>query len=185
MPEPTTIRAGDSLYWTAGPYKLPDGTTATPDGGWTLTYRLYSSDGTAQVAADALDGTRWAVSVPAATTAAWATGVWRWTAQVSAGTDRYTVAEGTWTVTPDPATAGPTDARSHARRVLDAIEAVIEGRASQDQMAYQIAGRRLDRTPLPDLLLLRDRYRAEVLREEQAERLARGLGVSGLVKVRF
>ena len=49
----------------------------------------------------------------------------------------------------------------HVRRVIDAIEAVIERRATKDQKSYSIDGRSLERTPIDELLLLRDRYRAE------------------------
>lgn len=58
------------------------------------------------------------------------------------------------------------DARSHARKVLDSINAVIEKRATQDQARYVINNRELERTPIADLLLLRDRYAAMVRQEE-------------------
>ena len=57
---------------------------------------------------------------------------------------------------------------SHAERVLAAIEAVLERRASTDQMNYSIEGLSLARTPITDLLTLRDRYKAEVTRQKQA-----------------
>lgn len=59
---------------------------------------------------------------------------------------------------------------SHAERVLVAIEAVIEGRASKDQESYKIGDRELVRTPLRDLLLLRDRYREDVRRARSARK---------------
>ena len=75
---------------------------------------------------------------------------------------------------------------SHAQTVLDAIEAVIENRASLDQQSYTIAGRRLDRMPIADLLMLRDRYKAEVFKEEVEARIAAGLGGSKRnIKVRL
>lgn len=58
------------------------------------------------------------------------------------------------------------DFRSHARKTLDALEAVIEGRASLDQERYRLNNRELYRTPLETLKKLRDQYRAEVSREE-------------------
>lgn len=56
---------------------------------------------------------------------------------------------------------GNADPRSHARRVLESIEAVIEGTASSDVLAYEIAGRRLERYPISELLKLRSIYRRE------------------------
>ncbi|UXU73696.1 hypothetical protein [Paracoccus sp. SMMA_5] len=76
------------------------------------------------------------------------------------------------------------DGRSHAARVLDAIEAVLENRATMDQQKYAINNRELWRTPIPELLLLRDRYRAELRREQQAARRGQSL-LGRQVKVRF
>ncbi|WP_126624098.1 hypothetical protein [Acinetobacter ursingii] len=59
-----------------------------------------------------------------------------------------------------------TDLRSHARKTLDAIEAVIEKRATIDQERYRINNRELYRTPFETLVKLRSLYRAEVSREQ-------------------
>lgn len=63
-------------------------------------------------------------------------------------------------VTPDESTGG--DHRSHAERVLEMIERVIENRASSDVQSYTIAGRQLAKMPLDELLTLRKQYREEV-----------------------
>lgn len=88
-------------------------------------------------------------------------------------TERKTVERGMATVMPD-LTAFSGDTRSHVKKVLDAIEAVIENRATKDQMSYSIAGRSLSKTPLPDLERLRDRYRYEYNMEVRA---MNGLGL--------
>ena len=75
------------------------------------------------------------------------------------------------------------DARSHAERVLDAIEATIEGRATSDQESYAIAGRSLSRTPLGELVRLRSQYRAEVAREKAAAKGRTSLGRQVLVRM--
>lgn len=62
------------------------------------------------------------------------------------------------------------DARSHVERVLEAIKAVIEKRATLDQERYEINNRMLQRTPLADLLKLRSQYEAELKRLKAAER---------------
>jgi hypothetical protein len=46
--------------------------------------------------------------------------------------------------------------------------AVIEGRATRDQERYRINNRELQRTPISDLIRLRDRYREEARRERAA-----------------
>jgi hypothetical protein len=60
--------------------------------------------------------------------------------------------------------------RTHAQIALANIEAVLAKRSTQDQERYTINNRELWRTPLGDLLKLRDYYRAEVRREKQAQR---------------
>ena len=59
------------------------------------------------------------------------------------------------------------DTRTHARRTLDAIEAVIENRATTDQQNYAIGGRSLTRMSIDELFKFRDRYKIEVALEEK------------------
>ena len=73
------------------------------------------------------------------------------------------------------------DARSHVQRVLDAIEAVLEKRATLDQEQYRINNRELRRTPIADLLKLRDRYRMEL----QRAKAARNGTLFGVARVAF
>lgn len=104
---------------------------------------------------------------PAADTAAWAPGVYAYTIRATDGFDVVEVESGRVTITPDIAAAGDGfDNRSHARRALEAIEAVLEKRATLDQERYRINNRELYRTPIRDLLKLRDYYLAEVKRED-------------------
>lgn len=70
-----------------------------------------------------------------------------------------TVATGTVIVLPDPVTA---DTRSHAEKVLEAIEALIEGRATKDVSSYSIAGRSLTRLTPDELVKWRSFYKNEV-----------------------
>jgi len=178
--EPEAIVAGDTLAWSRSLADYPAGT-------WTLTYRARLLGGTAEITIVAgASGTAHLVGVAAATSAGYTPGTYEWAAAVSSGSERHEIGRGLWVVKADPA-ALPAgfDGRSHARQVLEAIEAVIAGRATKDQAAYTINGRQLTRTPIPDLLLLRDRYKAEVAREEQADRLNRGLAPRNRLQVRF
>ncbi len=101
-------------------------------------------------------------------------------------TDGTTVVEieaGQITIKPDLASISAThDGRNHVQRVLDAIEAVLERRATQDQEKYKINNRELWRTPLSELLVLRDRYRSELRRMRAA---AKGGLFDQAVRVRF
>jgi hypothetical protein len=170
--EPEQVRAGDTWHW-----RREDLAPDYPASQWTLTYRFKNEAGGFEAVASA-DGDYFNVVVAAATTANYSAGRYAWQAQVSKGAEKYTVSEAELVVQGSlfsGTAAAANDQRSHARKVLDAIEAVLERRATQDQMEYEIAGRRLKRTAIGDLLVLRDRYRAEVAREEAAERAAAGL----------
>ena len=69
------------------------------------------------------------------------------------------------------------DARTHAQKTLDALEAWIESR-DMGVAEYQIGDKQLKSLSIPDLLLLRDRYRREV-------RESVGPKKSGRVQLRF
>lgn len=127
------------------------------------------------------DGDAHVISADAAATASWTAGRYSYQLRATDGTDVVTIERGELVIAPDLAAASAGyDGRTHARKVLDAIEAVIEGRASLDQQSYQINNRSLSRTPISDLLKLRNQYRAEVRAEAQ-----RGAGYGRKVKVRF
>lgn len=77
------------------------------------------------------------------------------------------------------------DQRSHVKKVLDALEAMIANRASVDQSSMSIAGRSLSRMDINDLLSWRDKYKAEYLRELKKARAKNGSSTGNTVKVRF
>jgi hypothetical protein len=77
------------------------------------------------------------------------------------------------------------DLRSHAKKVLDNIQAVIEGRATIDQSSMSIAGRSLSRMSVDELMTFRDRYKAEYLKEIKLARIRNGQGTGNTPKVRF
>lgn len=177
--EPARIAAGDRWRWERR--DLSDYPAST----WTLTYALVSSTVRVQITA-AANGNWHQVDVAAATTAGYTAGTYRWQAYVTSGTDRRMVGQGDIEILPNFATqSSGYDGRSHARTVLDAIEAVIEGRATKDQESYSIGGRSLQRTPIAELLRLRDVYRAEVKAEKVADRLANGMGGARRLLVRL
>jgi hypothetical protein len=173
--EPAAIAAGDTAKWTKS---LPD---YPADAGWVLSYELVNGAHRYTFSATA-SGSDFLVNVDAATTTAWVAGDYDWRARVAKSPEVYTIAAGRVTVKPTFGAA--VDARSQARRILEAIEAVLEGRASSATERYTIAGREL-RYYLPEqLLVMRDRYRADVQREDAAARMAEGLPNPGRVYVR-
>ena len=179
--EPTTVIAGDTLEFVKSFSDYP------ADAGWTLSYSLRGVTGSAPNFSASADGQAHSVTVPAATTLGWAPGQYQAQGYVT-HTDgrRFSVFSGYITVTRNLAAEDAiTDIRSHARKVVDNIESVLEGRATDDVLNSTIEGTTIQRLSVDQLLLLRDRYRAEVRREEAAAKLAMGIGSGRNIYARF
>lgn len=158
---PNEVRAGDTVKFRRELSDYP------ASAGWVLSYQLINST-TAHSFTATADGDVHAVTVAAATTATWAAGDYKIHETVALAGERYTLAVKVVRVLPDLAAAATADIRTHARKVLDAIEAWLEAKAPT-AASFEVAGRKLAQYPLPELLALRDRYRAEVTREQRTE----------------
>ena len=105
----------------------------------------------------------------AAATAAIPPGRFAWAVRMTRTADGAVAygPSGETAVAPPHAADGDTggDRRSTSRRMLDAVEARIEGRITADAESYSIEGRSIARIPFADLFQIRDRLRAEVARE--------------------
>ncbi len=175
--EPARVIAGDTIQWTRLLHDYPAGD------GWTLAYTLINAAGKVTIAASA-QGDDFLVNVPAATSALWSAGDYAWRAQVSKAGQVFTVASGRITIEP-AFSAATLDDRSAARKMLDAVEAVLGNRASSEVAEYEINGRQLKYLSIPDLLKLRDRLRFDVQREDAALAAAQGLPPPNRIFVRF
>lgn len=117
---------------------------------------------TIDLAADA-SGTGHRFAEVAADTSNWAEGLYTASIRVTDGTDVFEVECGQVTIAPDLVNVlDGTNQSTHAQKVLAAIEAVLENRATKDQQSYTINNRSLQRTPIADLLKLRESYRKEL-----------------------
>lgn len=90
-------------------------------------------------------------------------GLYLWTEIATRPADgaRWTANEGRVDISPDPAASGG-DMRSHAERILEAIDARLVGRVTEDCDAYTIEGRSITRTPLDVLMRVRGVYARQV-----------------------
>lgn len=174
--EPTALIAGDTAKW------LKTLTDYPASEGWTLSYTLVSASNRITFNASA-SGNDYLVSVSAATTESWVSGSYEWRAQVTKSGEVFTVETGTISVQPSFGSA--IDGRSHARKALSNIEAYLENAGNLTAASYEIAGRKLQRFSLPELLALRDKYKGEVAREDAASGASRGLPDRRRVLVRF
>lgn len=178
--EPGILYAGDR--WTWKRTDLTDYGT-----GYTLTYELTLHGGASPITLTAtLSSDEYLIEIAAAITAAYTAGYYNWVALITRDSDseRIKLGYGTLEVKADPAVS-TSDPRSHARIVYDAITAVLESRATKDQESYTINGRSLSRTPVADLLVLKDQYKREVDKELKAEKIAQGLKSGSQIRVRM
>ena len=158
---PNEVRAGDTLRWTR------EFTDYPASDGWALAYTLVSSTAVATINASA-DGDGFDVTVTAAISAAFVPGRYTITEFVTKALERVTLNIKPLRVLANLAGASAgTDVRSHARKMLEAIETWLETK-SPTAASFEIAGRKLQNYPLADLLKLRDRYRAEANAEDRA-----------------
>lgn len=173
---PDTIRAGATL-------DIPVVLTAYPAPDWGLKLILRGPEQIDLDSAD--DDAAHSLGAAASVTSDWAPGKYWWQLRAIRGAEVVIVEDGQLTITPDLALVeGAHDGRTHAERVLDAINAVIEGRASIDQESYTIKDRSLNRTPLADLIMLKSKYEAEVARERRVAKGGNSL-FGRQIKVRF
>lgn len=177
--EPLTLRAGDTWKWSR---TLAD----YPASSWALKYRFKNATSGFEIVATT-SGTDFLASAAAATTAAYAAGKYSWIAWVEGGSsEKYTVDSGMLEVLPDyrATTANnPLDDRSHAKKMLAAIESWLESR-DVGVAEYQIAGRMMKYIPIAELVRLRNRYINEIAAHDNAEAMKKGEGIGRKIQFR-
>jgi hypothetical protein len=177
--EPTEVQAGATLKVRKTLADYP------ASAGWALSYQ-FRGTGAGHDATTTADGDSFLLTVPAGTTQSWAAGLWVWQAWVEKSGERYLADNGQFTVSAVlPAANTSLDARSTTKRTLDAIEAMIGGKASLDQQEYQIGNRMLRRYTITELIELRREYRKTYAQELQAESKRTGKPLRQNVLTRF
>ena len=178
---PDAIRAGDTVKWDndwTGDFP--------PSEGYTAFYEFLNSSGTIDAQIQGVNSNDvWRFTIPAATSAAWAAGTVYYIAYAKKSGDRFTKLRGTVQVRADLEVATTADERSHVKKVLDAIEATLEGTASRADASYSVEGRSLSRRSLDELVALRQKYKALYTEELRKLAIEKGEGHSGKVRVRF
>jgi hypothetical protein len=176
--EPEKLTAGVTWKWkkTISDY---------PASEWALTYYLRKDGATATRFSAAADGDSYLVTVAAATTAAYASGIYGFIGWVIKGTEKFEIFNSMIEVLPNPTNSSAYDPRSHSRRVLDLIEAAMEGRIPNGMESYSIGGRSINKIPLNQLRELYEKHKQDVGIEEQAERLVNGRRSGKNIGVRF
>lgn len=181
--EPEKITAGDTIKW------LKSFSDYSRSDGWVLSYQLRKDGGGQKIefSTDA-SGADHLVNVSAATSGPWVAG--RYTIYgfitKAATSERYQVYEGRIEILPNLATADEYyDGRSHARKVLDMVEAAIMGRADATVLSFNVEGQQIQFIPHVDLIVLHNKYRGLVANEDAANKIKQGLGSGRRILTRF
>jgi hypothetical protein len=179
---PSVITAGDTLL-----FKLSLGEYSSSD--WTLAFSFRFASGSQIDFSSTASGSAHLVNVAPTETASWVPGTYYGLGRVTSKTDATLVAtvwQGELVVKPDVTTAAADfDTRSWSKKCLDAIEAVLSGRASKDILNTTIAGQSIGRLTPEQLFVLRDRFRAEYQAEQGALEAAQGKGQRSNIGIIF
>lgn len=179
---PTELQLGDFWAW-----KRDDLSNDYPVASYSLSYEFNLIDG-ATVSNFTITATESndTYIVEASNTSSYTKGNYNWVSYMTRSSDsaRVKLEEGFVEIQDNYATT-TASVRSHAKIVLDSIEAVIENRANIDQASMSIAGRSLSRMSIDELLTFRDRYRAEYLKEVKQLRIKNNRGSGNTIKVNF
>ena len=180
--EPNELQLGDFWAW-----KRTDLSTDYPTASYSLSYEFNLVDGSTAAnftltATESNDE----YLIETSNTTSYTAGEYNWVAYITRSSDsaRIKLTEGFTEIQENYATT-TSSVRSHAKKVLDAIEAVIENRATMDQSSMSIAGRSLSRLTIDELLQFRDRYKAEYLKEVKKARIKNNKDSGNTIKIRF
>jgi len=183
--EPDLIYPGTRVRWKRyfDAYK--------PEDGWTLKYTFIDAS-TAELVVTASDnGDSYHLvdeSIVDTGGALWTVGKKRWqaTVQDAGPTELIVVDVGRCEFKKlFSAAGGAYDARTHAEKMVDALEAMFVNKASKDQVAYALEGLSVSRLTPDQITEWLNFYRIELEREVQRERVDQGKGHRGTVEVHF
>ena len=126
-------------------------------------------------------------TISAAATAMYTAGSYWWQARVAKAGIVKTVDYGTLEIKASlSGVSTPYNGRTHAVIVLEALEAMLENKATLDQQSYAIAGRSISRMSPAEIMEWINVYRSMVLKEKREEGKRRGTtNTSNKVLVRF
>ena len=190
MTFPNEIRTGDYVQWRIPASQDVFGNSiSSPD--WSVVYYLRTNTGPlgATINSSAFkDGFQFTIA--SNVTPTFTAGTWFYQAVANkSGAEKQTIYTGQFKVLESleySGTAVNYDGRSQVEKDLATIQAairnIISGGAIQE---YKIGTRTAKKYELSELIQLESRYKAELVREKQAEMIANGLGNPRATFVRF
>ena len=190
MAFPQSIRAGDFIQWNIPASQDYYGNSiSSPD--WSVVYYLRTKVGAIGATVNSAaynDGFKFTIA--SNVTATFIAGNWFYQAVANkSGAEKQTIYSGSFKVLKSleySSTASSYDGRSQVEKDLEAIQeairTIISGGVVQE---YKIGTRSAKKYELKELLMLESRYKAELVREKQADMIANGLGNPRATFVRF
>ena len=180
---PKSIVIGDLVQ-----FKLTQFSTDYPNTSHSMTFMARSGEG-ANVEfsiAASNSGDDYLFSASSAATSAFTAGLYHYQIEVleTSSNNRLILDQGELDVTVD-LDVNAVDPRTHAEKMLQKIEAVLENRADADVSSYSIAGRSLTKMTPEELLTWRDNYRREVKAYRRKLDVKHGRKTSSSILVRF
>lgn len=173
---PRRITIGDTITWDETLDDFPASAS------WVVTYNLTSKDARF-VSTHAAVGDDHRITI---VTTSLEEGHYDWAKKITDGSSTFTLAFGILDVDPDlSADTTGVDRRSYAAITLEAIEALLQGKATKDQTSYSLNGRALSRYSIDELTAWRAQLRSEVNDERQKARRKSGGKSHANVKTRF
>ena len=190
MTFPQKVIAGDFLQWRIPASQDVFGNSiSSPD--WSVVYYLRtntSSEGATVNSSAYNDGFEF--SIAAATTANFDAGNWFYQAVANkSGQQTQTIYRGSFEVFATQSYSGTPaayDGRTQLQKDLDSVETAIRTIMSGGAIKeYKIGTRNAKKYELSELIMLKSLLKAELIREQQAELIANGLGNPRATFVRF
>jgi len=180
---PRSIVIGDLVQ-----FKLTQFSTDYPNTSHSMTFMARSGEG-ANVEfsiAASNSGDDYLFSASSAATSAFVAGLYHYQIEVleTSSNNRLILDQGELDVTVD-LDVNAVDPRTHAEKMLQKIEAVLENRADADVSSYSIAGRSLTKMTPEELLTWRDNYRREVKAYRRQLDVKHGRKTSSTILMRF
>jgi len=185
---PSVITAGTTVNWEDTSATVGFDQTAT-SADWTLTYYLRSAVSGAHTAIGSAHNNNWRFTISASDSESFNEGDWSFQAVVSKGSEKFKLGKGgTFKVKQSFAYTGTNpgviETRSENKKARDNIEAALR-KFADGMQEYSIAGRVYKRVNIPDLHVELHRLNAEILKEDDAEKISQGLGSGRHFFVRF
>ena len=189
MTFPSEIRAGDLIQWRlAATQDVFGNSISSPD--WTVIYYLRTTNSTGATVSSTAFNDGFQFSIASNVSATFIAGNWYYQAIANkSGSEKQTIATGSFKVLKSLEFSnnplyfdGRTQVEKDLETIQTAIRNIISGGVVQE---YKIGTRTAKKYELSELIMLESRYKAELVREKQAELIANGLGNPRATFVRF